>query len=376
MNELFVVRKAVEALHRRPEMAVVYATGAGAGLQYMLWETPGSSRTILEAAFPYHPQALEDILGRQPERSCCRDTAILMAGAAYARAMEIAQRTGIEKPLLGLGLTGAVSTDRERRGDDRVFAAVKTADNVFTEEFVFDKVVMTRQSEGFFCDAVGLNLLLFAANLEQVSVLGAPRLSPVPVLKDVESIAVRPLFRENGMRGDAKDLDPAKNVLYPGSYNPLHYGHLKAARAVEKMSGKRVVYHVTADHPAKGTLSVEEIDRRLRQFSGIGPVLLTKGDSLYVQKARQFPGFGFIVGADAVLGLCDLKYYGGDRQAMYAALTELIELGTRFYVVGRMVNGHYMEATEAPIPPEFRHLCIPVPGRWDVASSQLRAKSA
>jgi hypothetical protein len=359
-------------------MAVIYATGAGAGIQHMLWEMPGASRTILDAAFPYHQQALEDLLGRKPEKSCSQDTAILMAGAAYARAMEIAQKNGVTAPLIGLGLTGAVSTDRERRGSDRVHVALKTAENVFTEETEFDKGSVTRQYEGFFCDFLGLNMLLGAAGLDPVPMPGGFKPRFDPVLLDGfftsidDNLRELPLRLENGFGRATADLDPSKHVLYPGSYNPLHYGHVKVAREVERVSGKRVVYHITADHPSKGAIPIAEFGRRLRQFLGIGPALFTRGDSLYLEKARRFQGFEFVIGADAVLGLLDLKYYGGERSRLYAALAEFIALKTRFHVIGREMYGRFTELADLPIPPEFRHLFSAVHGRWDVSSSALR----
>ena len=371
---LLAVRKAVDSLHRRPHMAVIYATGAGAGLQYMLWETPGASRTILDSAFPYHPQALEDILGRKPDGSVRQETAVLMAGAAYARAMAITQRSGISAPLLGLGITAAVETDRTRKGADRVFAAVKTEGNVYVEEMEFEKGAMNRQTEGFCIDFLGLNMLLHAADLDQVSAPYPGKADPKPVLGPVGDPLSFPFFIENGVRAEAMALDPSRHVLYPGSFNPLHYGHIAAAREVERMTGKRVVFHITCDHPEKGKIPVADIERRVRQFVGIAPVLVTSGDSFYADKAKRFPGLGFVIGADAVLNIMNPAYYTNDKCSPQRSFEKFAQFGSRFHVTGREVGGTFTTLADLPIPEEFRRLFSSVPGRWDVASRDLRAK--
>jgi len=138
------------------------------------------------------------------------------------------------------------------------------------------------------------------------------------------------------------------------------------------MTGKRVVYHITADHPSKGSLAAEEIGRRLRQFPGIGPVLFTGGDRLYVQKAERFPNVDMVIGVDAVLGILNPKYYD-DGKTVRWALETMRRSGTRLYVIGREIEGRFMTAADLPIPSEFHGMFIPVPGRWDVSSRALRA---
>src|SRR5690349_2255949 len=97
-----VVRK----LHESPWKAVIACTGAGAGLQQLLWSVPGASGTVLDAVMPYDKHALADFIGHEPEKYCSRDTALWMASAAYRRAYELGVRDGTAKPhVMGLGLT-------------------------------------------------------------------------------------------------------------------------------------------------------------------------------------------------------------------------------------------------------------------------------
>jgi hypothetical protein len=52
------------------------------------------------------------------------------------------------------------------------------------------------------------------------------------------------------------------------------------------------------------------------------------------------------------------------------------ELGTTFYVVGRVVDGTWTTIDDAPIPDVFRDLFKSVDGRHDVSSTELRTREA
>ena len=100
----------------------IACTGAGAGAQQDVWLTPGCSAYFAGAAFPYGHDQLEDFLGFAPEQSCCTDTAIHMAIAAYYRAW----LPGVDDAI-GVGLSAAVASSKPRRGKNRIHAAIMTA---------------------------------------------------------------------------------------------------------------------------------------------------------------------------------------------------------------------------------------------------------
>src|SRR5271170_6924996 len=105
----------------------VIATGAGAGLQQMLWETPGSSAYLSGASFPYSAEEQEELLGFMPEHFCSEENAIDLASAAYMKAYKF----GGKKPI-GVGIAASVASDREHRGTLRVFCCVISNDKVAT----------------------------------------------------------------------------------------------------------------------------------------------------------------------------------------------------------------------------------------------------
>lgn len=385
-----VIRK----LHESQWKAVVACTGAGAGLQDILWSVPGASATLLDAIMPYDRFALADFIGREPEKYCSRDTALWMATAAYRRAKELALRNGSNAPVLGLGLTATVATGVAKKGDHRAFVAVKTANETATVSITLTKGRLDRVGEGRACDLVALDAMLAAVGLPQVLLREQLGISSEEIVRDgfgdeaartyvveprpevalahlTDDVFARPLFMPDGTRLDAAALDPATHLIFPGSYHPLHYGHEAMALQAERMTGKKVVFSITAQHPDKGTLSEAEMLRRAEQFRWAWPVLFMKSGSLYVDKAEAFPGFGFLIGADAALGILDPKYYGGE-DGRDRVLQRMRDLGTAFHVVGRQVGDRFMTHEDLPVPARFEKLFRPVSGRWDVRSRDLR----
>lgn len=381
---------AVRSLHQSRLQLVIAATGTGAGIQNILWSVPGSSATILDAILPYDHLALQDFIGRKPKKSVSEETALSMASAAHRRCCELVLRKGGDvKNAVGLGVTGAVETVRERRGADEVCIAVRSSERMGVATIKFEKGALTRIDQGYVGDIAAIDAVLALGGLGQAPVPPHAALSgdlqlvdagataykvslrDVPPLADGVPVFDRPLFQPDGTRGTYADLDPARHVLFWGSFNPLHFGHELMAAQAERMTGKEVVFAITATHPDKGALPPEELLRRAEQFRWRRPVLFAEKAALYVEKAKAFPGIGMLIGADVALGILNPRYYGGDRQCA-DALAELAATGARFYVVGREIEGKFVTLDDLPIPSHLRDLFVPVSGRWDVRSRDLR----
>ena len=143
------ISEAVERLHASATMTYAICSGAGAGLTSLLWSVPGCSRTLIGSDFPYDSRAFAHVIGRAPEHYTSTEAAISLASAAYLSGQRcLAESRRLETPLVGLGLTAAVSTDRARRGDDKAFLAVLSAAGVNTCSVVFDRSVLSRGEEG------------------------------------------------------------------------------------------------------------------------------------------------------------------------------------------------------------------------------------
>ncbi len=127
---------------------------------------------------------------------------------------------------------------------------------------------------------------------------------------------------------------PAPAALLPGSFNPLHPGHVRLAEVAAARLVGAVHFELSAANVDKPDLPAAEVERRIGQFAGVGPVWVTRAPT-FVEKARLFPGVAFVVGHDTAVRVADPKYYGG-AAARDAALAELLACRVRFLVGGRV----------------------------------------
>jgi hypothetical protein len=367
---------AVRELHASPWMAMIATTGAAGGLREDLWRTPGASNTILGLHFLYDQRELSDFIRHEPSQYCSAETALRMAAAAYAKARRrVIERGQKDRPVVGVGMTAAVNPgDRPKKGEHRVFIAAKTDGDIRLKSVVFEKGRLTREEEGRACDLLTLDAALRSAIQqalpEFLPAIGAR--SEIATIPSTSASRDGQVLLIDGKLATLADLSADRHVIYPGSYAPLHHGHEQVAEMVETMTGRQVVFQLTASHPSKGPIPPDELARRIDQFRFRWQTLVLEKDGLYLEKARRLPGFDFVVGADAVLGLLDTRYYGGKR-GLTAALDELSRLKTTFYVVGRVIDGDYLALEDIPVPERYRHIFRAVSGRWDISSSALRA---
>ncbi len=368
----------IAALHAGRLKVCLVCTGAGAGTQNLIAQVPGASNTLLECLFPYSKESLADFLGAEPEKFASEETAMKMAARAWRRGQELVVRQGGDvRDVVGLAVTAVIATNRSLRGEHRVFIAARTAGGFFVSHAGFAKgedglSVLGRKREGELCDILTLNMLLYLAGIEPVNVPEDVTLSPRQVEYRLEIDEAKYCFVEvDGTPAELSSLDPSKHVLFPGSFRPLHFGHEKIATEVESLAGKKVVYMITNCHPDKGEIEREELLGRLDQFRYVAPVLVTNDLSLCLDKARAFPGFSFIIGADTLKRLLDPKYY---TTTVEEVLDELQQLGVHFYVAGRHEGGEVvdLETLRDIIPTPFWGLFTQLATVIQVSSTDIR----
>jgi len=367
------------------------SAGAGAGFANLFWGVPGSSRFLMAGTFSNSQLNTAEILGREVEGSyVSEDVASGLATTAYFQAQKQARAEQNPGKLhVGLGLTAAVQTDRDRRGKDQVFVAVRTSDWELLSVAVQLTKGIGRRLQGRLCETIALNLLLrivdekapqIALNPEFIEggdvVRGVNRQLVIqPTLHVINGGLLDSVMLPNGVMCDFSFIDPKKHILAPVTANPYHFGHEAIARQAEQVWGKRVVAALNVDHPDKGEIPREEVFRRAGQFLGVRPLAVTRGQSLFVEKARAFPGVGILVGADAASSMLDPKYYGGNL-GLIAMLEEIARLGNHFYVAGRRdAAGNFYTCDNLLIPGGYHHLFRPVSATpYEVSSSDIRSR--
>ncbi|MCI0437719.1 MAG: hypothetical protein L0177_01130 [Chloroflexi bacterium] len=371
------IRELVEKLHSTPDMAVVAASGAGAQAITWLLAVAGASRTVLEAVVPYAASSFTEFLGYEPEQFVATQTARDMARAAYRRAVHL-REPGV--PVAGVACTATIATDRPKRGEHRCHVAAYTAQGVNVYSLQFVKGLRDRAGEDDIASRLALIALAEACGVERGVSLALDEAERVEVERvryadpiqamlagHVTTVLINP---DGTMAADAR----VSGGILSGSFNPLHEGHEKLADAASRILGADVTFELSITNVDKPRLEESEIRRRVAQFRGKRPVVISEALVFY-RKARLFPGCAFVIGYDTAVRIVDPKYYGGQQSKMLLALEELRGLGCRFLVAGRKDGGAFHTLDEVAVPEGFEDMFSAIPEsefRVDLSSTELR----
>jgi len=371
----------ISALHASGRKAALAITGGGSGAVGELLRVPGGSRLLIEAQVPYDERALATFLGSVPAQACSSDTAIAMAQSARARAARLVP-AGTD--LVGLGATAALVSDRPRRGEHRFHIAFANAASIAHCTCVLAKGRRDRAAEE---DLVSRAIVLWLARACGIaapsprSVLDADEHYTETVVAAVDRIDQLLAGEHDRVTvqpdGQMMLSAPQPFVLFPGSFNPMHDGHVLLARVAEELRQQPLAFEISVANVDKPTLAGETVRHRLAQFAWKSPVELTRAPT-FLDKSRLFPSTTFVIGADTAERLVAPKYYGDDELRMHVALEEIANTGSSFLVAVRIdAVGRVRALNDIPVPRRYADLFTEIPEhrfRVDTSSSEIRAR--
>jgi nicotinic acid mononucleotide adenylyltransferase len=374
-------RQMIAAMHASGRQAVLAITGGGSGAIAELLRVPGGSRLLLEAVVPYDLRALTAFLGAAPPNACSVATAVAMAQRSRERAATFAPTGAL---LVGLGATASLVSDRPKQGEHRCHIAVATGAGTDVHSIVLAKGRRDRPAEE---DLVARAIVLCLARCCGIAAPSPSVLldaderyteDAVAASDPIDQLVAGSLDRVTAWPdGQLVPLAPAPSVVLPGSFNPLHAGHLLLARVAEDMLQAPVAFEISVINVDKPPLAVTEVRTRLAQFAWRARVELTRAPT-FLEKSRLFPGATFVVGADTAERLVAARYYGEDEERMAAAVQEIADRGCRFLVAVRADTAARVRSlADVAVPPRFAHLFTPIPEsrfRLDTSSSDIRAR--
>jgi len=386
----------ISTLHASGRKAALAITGGGSGAVGELLRVPGGSRLLIEAQIPYDALALASFLGFAPAQACSSDTAIAMAQSARARAARLVPPkteggTDLVGPdLVGLGATAALVSDRPRKGEHRFHVASASSAGIAHCTCVMAKGRRDRAAEE---DLVSRAIVLWLARACGIAAPGIAELSPrglldadehyaetgVAAVDTIDQLLAGELDRVTVQPDGQMMLSaPQPPVLFPGSFNPLHEGHLLLARVAEELRQQPLAFEISVTNVDKPPLAGETVRHRLAQFAWKSPVELTRAPT-FLEKSRLFPETTFVIGADTAERLVAPKYYGDDELRMHEALEEIANSGSSFLVAVRIdAAGRVRALSDIPVPRRYADLFTEIPEhrfRVDTSSSDIRTRA-
>lgn len=477
----------VRSIHESDTMLVLALSGGGSLVLGDLLTVPGASRTLLEAAVPYSQESIQKYIGRVPDQYCSQRTARYLAMTAFHRGMEDLRARKqpnrffdrkdrqpldvsheVEKepelpakapeesskkdadledflPLIGLGCTASLATDREKKGEYRIHVAAQSLRRTVVFSLQLKKGARTRWEEERLMADLILNAIesirfertqtpptsiflpegagapsLFSSEAgfgeiswntfgfgttddykvsgvlplelqEGETILGKQTAGSPPLVDLFFGRTWAVLWREGKIRHFRlrEELPTAQpplfnpqaeytQAIFPGSFNPIHQGHLEMIDIAEQRLGNRVALEVSVQNVDKPSLDFIELENRLAEIDRMRPgqaVWLTQ-TPLFEEKSELFRGATFVVGADTLRRFAELRFYHESTHQLHDVLRVIAYHNCRFLVFARDEgNGKVESLRTLDIPDMLRSLADEVPEsefQMNISSRNLR----
>ncbi|CAI5967219.1 unnamed protein product [Closterium sp. NIES-65] len=401
---------AISAIHAAPARAVLAVTGGASQAVGWLVAVPGASQTVLEAVLPYSQRAFDQYVdatwhaqaqvqlaaqargedgraegsaeggwGAEGEEGkgvdgsrkqqtrqqyVSRAAAQQLAFASYNRALSLAP---IAQPVVGVGCTCALVSSAPKRGAHRCHIAARSQGMLWEYSLLLSKEALrSRQQEDDMASRLLIRVLAASMGLpavaggvavgegrgdgveEAAAVVGqGEQIQEVLDGRVAYAVFAAPTWASRwGAAGEGR------RVVLCGSFNPLHQGHTDLmAAALLEVPGGVPCYEMAAWNADKGAIPVEEVERRVHQFTAHGHMVVVTRLPLFASKASLFPHSTFVIGYDTAVRLLDAKYYGNSHSSMMNVLHGIARSGCDFLVAGRLV-GSTFQSSESLVVPE------------------------
>jgi len=290
-----------------------------------------------------------------------------MAANAYKKCMQIDPEYK-KKYLIGISVTASLATTYTKIGDHKFYISVQTESFTKSIECLLIKGSRSREEEEQLITEYVLSLVAECCGIEK----NMPHHDEIPVIHTIKAEKSWKKLLNNDVNFISSDRSTPE-LIFPGSFNPLHDGHLRMRELAEKKTGMRATFEICARNADKPPLTFHEIKRTLDQFTDNDSWVMTSAGR-FSEKAEMFPNSVFIIGADTLMRVFDEKFYS-NKKDMLDHIDRFNDHNINFLVFGRKVNKKFTSLRDIVIPENIKDRCTGFEEgsfRDDISSTELR----
>jgi nicotinic acid mononucleotide adenylyltransferase len=171
--------------------------------------------------------------------------------------------------------------------------------------------------------------------------------------------------------GDLSERHITNSLILPGSFNPLHEGHINLLKSAEKKFNQKGFFEISLSNVDKNIISYKEVGIRLNQFLKLGNVIISN-KAEFIEKSSVYNNCKFVIGYDTAERVLDNYYY---KDNIEKGLSLINYYKCSFIVAGRKLGKNFKEVKHLSIPKKNLNMFQELTEkdfRSDISSTQLR----